>query len=74
MIMKKDFKRLQFDFSDDAIERLDNISQMIEARTKAEVVRRSLKFYEYVVQRMKEGYNLEFERDGERLIIPPAIF
>jgi len=71
--MKKGYKRLQFDFSEDAVERLKKISQMTESRTNAEVVRRSLKFYEYVVQKMKEGYNLEFEKDGEKLIIPPVI-
>lgn len=72
--MKKGYKRLQFDFSEEAIDRLKQIAQITESRTNAEVVRRSLKFYEYVVQKMKEGYNLEFEKDGEKLIIPPAIF
>ena len=72
--MKKGYKRLQFDFSEDAVERINKIAQITESRTNAEVVRRSLKFYEYVVQKMKEGYNLEFEKDGEKLIIPPAIF
>ena len=72
--MKKGYKRLQFDFSEEAIDRLKQIAQITESRTNAEVVRRSLKFYEYVIQKMKEGYNLEFEKDGEKLIIPPAIF
>lgn len=72
--MKKGYKRLQFDFSEEAIDRLKQIAQITESRTNAEVVRRSLKFYEYVIQKMKEGYNLEFEKDGEKLIIPPAVF
>lgn len=72
--MKKGYKRLQFDFSEEAIDRLKQIAQITESRTNAEVVRRSLKFYEYVVQKMKEGYNLEFEKDGEKLIVPPAVF
>jgi len=71
--MKEGYKRLQFDFSEDALERLKKISEITESRTNAEVIRRSLKFYEYVVGKMKEGYNLSFEKDGEKLTIPPVI-
>lgn len=41
-------KRLQFDFSDEAVKRLDEIVERIHASTRAEVVRRALKLYDWV--------------------------
>lgn len=67
--MKKGYKRIQFDFSTDAQKRLEHLQKEIEASTKAEVIRRSLRFYEYIISKMKEGYTLKLIKDNETIIV-----
>ena len=71
--MKNGYKRLQFDFSGDAVERLKRLSDQTESATNAEVVRRSLKFYEYVINMLEDGYSLEFDKDGKKIVVPGAL-
>lgn len=44
---QKNFVRVQFDFSHEALERLDDIKEKTMAATRAEAVRNALSFYEW---------------------------
>ena len=67
--MKKGYKRLQFDFSEDAVKRLNRLELLTESATKAEVVRKSIKFYEYAVNMLNEGYVLELKKEDDKINI-----
>ena len=72
--MKKNYKRLQFDFSEESLLRLEKLINETEASTKAEVVRNALKLFEFAVNKSKEGYNLKFEKDGKLIEVAPLLF
>jgi metal-responsive CopG/Arc/MetJ family transcriptional regulator len=42
-------QRVQFDFSQEALKRLDEMQERLGAPTKAEVVRNALKLYEWLI-------------------------
>jgi Ribbon-helix-helix protein, copG family len=42
-------ERIQFDFSIDALERLDHIKELTGASTRAEAIRQALRLYEWFV-------------------------
>lgn len=42
--------RVQFDFTPDALKRVDAMQQKLEAPTRAEVLRNALKVYEWFLQ------------------------
>ena len=64
--MKSDKKKMQFDFSKDAVSRLDTLVETTESSSRAEVIRKSLKLYEYVNDMVDEGYSIELSKDKER--------
>ena len=68
---KKDYKKLQFDFSEDAIERLDKLKYTTDAVSRTEVIRNSLRVYEYIVAMTKEGYGLEFRKNKKKIKVIP---
>ena len=68
---KKKYKRLQFDFSEDAIGRLDAIVTKTDSMSRAEVVRNALRVYEYIVKKTNEGYNLEFKKEDQTITVAP---
>jgi len=68
---KKKYKRLQFDFSDDAVQRLDFIVDKTESTSRAEVVRNALRVYEYLVTKTNEGYSLEFKKEDLTITVAP---
>jgi len=72
--MRKGTKRIAFDFSGKEVQRLREIGIAIEAVTNAEVIRRSLRFYEYAVQKAAEGFDLEFVKENQRVRIPRDLF
>ncbi|GHO98761.1 hypothetical protein KSF_088090 [Reticulibacter mediterranei] len=43
-------QRVQFDFSPEALKRLETMQERLEASTKAEVVRDALKLYDWFTQ------------------------
>lgn len=49
-------KRVPLDFSDEAYERLVFLQEAAGNITKAEVIRRSLQLYEYMINKKLEGY------------------
>ena len=58
--------RLNFDFSQESLEKLDEIANAIGAPTRAEVIRRALKLFSKVVEFEKTGATLVVEKPGER--------
>lgn len=63
--MKK--RRMQFDFTEDAYRRLEKLTKVSGASSKAELVRRALAMYDRAAQCMKEGGKLVIvTSDGEQ--------
>jgi len=56
-------QRLQLDFTPEAFARLEEIRVQAKARSNAEVVRSSLRLFEWFLQRTKEGYTLQLAKD-----------
>jgi len=48
-------KRIQFDFSHEAIDRLDEMVRVTDATSRAEVVRRALSLYENMLFRQEKN-------------------
>jgi hypothetical protein len=58
-------RRLQFEFSPDAYQRLDRMRKVSDASSFAELVRNALRVYEWVMQKKHEGYTLALVKEGE---------
>ncbi len=56
--------RLQFEFSPDAYHRLNDLKISTGASSYADLVRKSLRVYEWVVGRQREGYDIGLVKDG----------
>ena len=67
----KEYKRLQFEFSQDAVERLNNLKKDTEASSKTEVIRNSLRVYEYITSMINKGYSLEFKKGKKKVTVAP---
>jgi Arc/MetJ-type ribon-helix-helix transcriptional regulator len=52
---KKTMKRIQFDFSPAAVDKLDEMVRVTGAASRAEVVRRALSLYENMLFRQEEN-------------------
>ena len=61
----KGTKRVQFEFSEVALKRLDSIVERTNAASRAEVVRNALRFYECVFEQHDNGFEICFKRDGK---------
>jgi Arc/MetJ-type ribon-helix-helix transcriptional regulator len=59
---KPKYRRLQFDFAERAVERLDELVNETEAASRAEVIRDALKLYEHLFLRVKEGYAVMIQK------------
>ena len=57
--------RLQFEFSPDAYKRLKIMRDQAKAASFAELVRSSLRLYEWFLTKHKEGYNIALVRGNE---------
>ncbi len=53
---EKSKERLQFDFSQEAIDRLDELKERSGATTRAEAVRNALRAYEWIVNELAPDY------------------
>jgi hypothetical protein len=62
---RPDSKRIQFEFSPDAVERLDRIKRTTDAGSYAELVRNALRVYEWVVETERTGYEIGVVKDGQ---------
>lgn len=57
-------KRIQFEFSADAMQRLDTMKAETNATSYAGLVRDALRVYEWVVQQQKDGYEIGLVKDN----------
>lgn len=63
---QKSKERLQFDFTLDALERLDHMKEQTQAATRAEVVRNALRLYEWFVNDVEPDHTIKvFDKDNE---------
>jgi hypothetical protein len=70
---KSSYKKLQFEFSPDALRRLDDLKTQVDAQTRAEVVRNALKVYEWMVRQIGPDYTIEIQDEhGEPVFRIPA--
>lgn len=61
----KGHRRVQFEFSRQALERFDRLKEDVDVRTRAELVRRALGVFEAYVEAEKRGARPCFrEKDG----------
>jgi hypothetical protein len=61
-------QKVQFEFTSDALRRLDGLKEEVEAYTRAEVVRNALKLYEWFVAQAKAGRIIDVQdEDGHSL-------
>lgn len=58
-------QRVQFDFTPEALARLEQMQEKLEAATKAEVVRNALKLYEWFATQVDPDSTIEVQgKDG----------
>jgi IS1 family transposase len=70
---RSDSKRIQFEFSADAVERLERMKKETEKSSYAEIVRDSLRVYEWFLQQEKAGYDIGLVKD-ENLVKTVKLF
>ena len=58
--------KLQFRCSAAAVQRLDEIVKRSRLVSRAELIRNSVRLYEYVIEQMEEGYEVELVKGKKR--------
>jgi hypothetical protein len=56
-------KRVQFDFSEEAYQRLERLRARTQKQSQAEVVRTSLRVYEWLLEQIEKGYTVQLAKD-----------
>jgi len=65
-------QRVQFDFSPEALQRLEHLQETLDAATKAEVVRNALKLYEWFATQIDPEATIEVkDKEGNSLFRIP---
>jgi metal-responsive CopG/Arc/MetJ family transcriptional regulator len=64
----KNKERLQFDFSTEALKRLDDIKDKTDASTRAEAVRNALRLYEWLVNEVDPDYTIKVYDKKNKLV------
>lgn len=67
-ISKMAKKRVQFDFSERALTRLDEIVSLSGANSRAEAIRHALQWYEWLVKLHEEGHKFYAKPKGEKIM------
>lgn len=68
----QDKARVQFDFSNESLAKLDEIVKTVNATTRAEVIRRALTLYTEVLDAQQRGARMYFrEPDGSLVQVLP---
>lgn len=57
--------RVQFDFTDTALQELDGLKQSLGVKTRAEVIRYSLRLMQWLIQQITQGGRILVERNGQ---------
>lgn len=66
-------QRVQFDFSQEALKRLETMQERLEASTKAEVVRNALKLYEWFTTQIDSDSIVEVQdKEGKVMFRVPV--
>jgi hypothetical protein len=66
-------QRIQFDFTPEALRRLEDLKELVEASTKAEVIRNALKLYEWFATQVDPTYIIEVkDKEGDTIFKIPA--
>jgi hypothetical protein len=66
-------QRIQFDFTPEALKRLEDLKEQVEASTKAEVIRNALKLYEWFATQIDPSYTIEVkDKEGDTVFKIPA--
>ena len=66
-------QRVQFDFSAEALQRLEDLKELTDSSTKAEVVRNALKLYEWLVTQIDSENTIEVQdKEGKAIFRIPA--
>lgn len=77
MEQKTEKRRLQFDFTEDAVEELDTLQRLTRLPTRVDAIRHALRFLRWAVDETRNGGTLCIERDNKiREVIPfwePAV-
>lgn len=64
-------KKLQFDFTEEAVDELDELQELTRLPTRVEVIRHALRFLRWAVDETANGGILCIERNGKiREVIP----
>ena len=53
---------MQFDFSEEANRRLEKLRERTQKQSQAEVVRNSLRVYEWLLDQLDQGYKLQLAK------------
>lgn len=61
-------ERLQFDFSPEALQRLDEIKEKTQATTRAETVRNALRLYEWFVNELDPDSTVKIYNKKNKLV------
>ncbi len=64
--------RITVDLSQEMYDLLGRLEESTDAHSKAEVVRKAIKFYEYLVTKNADGYEFSLKRgdQAERVVFP----
>jgi hypothetical protein len=66
-------QRVQFDFSPEALQRLEDLKEKVDASTKAEVIRNALKIYEWFATQIDPNSIIEVkDQEGNTIFRIPA--
>lgn len=66
-------QRVQFDFSPEALQRLEDLKEKVDATTKAEVIRNALKIYEWFATQLDPNSIIEVkDQEGNTIFRIPA--
>ena len=56
-------KRLQLEISEEALQRLEKLRLRTQKQSQAEVVRNSLRVYEWLLDQLDKGYTIQLAKD-----------
>ena len=61
-------KRLAFDVSEDAYQRMEKLKKKMEMETDADLIKNALRVYEFFVDKLKDSWKISIEKEGEDTI------
>jgi hypothetical protein len=71
---RTDPKRIQFEFSPDAVERLDRIKRETNAGSYAELIRNAIRVYEWVIENERNGFELGVVKEDNLLKVVKFLY